>query len=75
MMGLVSANAYDKKPASLNASQGFSITSDSADMLLDSGLSLFDIIANLCSKLYDEVLLKSGNYIVNLLKLLCLGLE
>ena len=38
-------------------------------MLLDSGLNLFDIIANLCSKLYYEVLLKkSGNYIVNLLK-------
>ena len=42
--------------------------SNNADMLLDSGLNLFDIIANLYSKLYFEVLLKSGNYIVNLLK-------
>ena len=42
--------------------------SNNADVLLDSGLNLFDIIANLCSKLYYEVLLKSGNYIVNLLK-------
>ena len=43
--------------------------SNNADVLLDSGLDLFDIIANLCSKLYYEVLLKSGNYIVNMLKL------
>ena len=43
--------------------------SNNADVLLDSGLNLFDIIANLCSNLYYEVLLKSGNYIVNLLKL------
>ena len=42
--------------------------SNNADMLLDSGLNLFDIRANLYSKLYFEVLLKSGNYIVNLLK-------
>ena len=42
--------------------------SNNADMLLDSGLNLFNIIANLCSKLYHEVLLMSGNYIVNLLK-------
>ena len=42
--------------------------SNNADVLLDSGLNLFDIIANLCSKLYYEVLLKSGNYIVNLWK-------
>ena len=42
--------------------------SNNADVLLDSGLKLFDIIANLCSKLYYEVLLKSRNYIVNLLK-------
>ena len=42
--------------------------SNNADVLLDSGLKLFDIIANLCSKLYNEVLLKSRNYIVNLLK-------
>ena len=42
--------------------------SNNADVLLDSGLNLFDIIANLCSKLYYEVLLKSGNYIVNILK-------
>ena len=37
-------------------------------MLLDSGLNIFDIIANLCSKLHYEVLLKLGNYIVYLLK-------
>ena len=42
--------------------------SSNADVLLDSGLKLFDIIANLYSKLYYEVLLKSRNYIVNLLK-------
>ena len=33
-----------------------------------SGPNLFDIMANLCSKLYYEVLLKSGNCIVHLLK-------
>ena len=42
--------------------------SNNADVLLDSGLNLFDIIVNLCSKLHYEVLLKSGNYIVYLLK-------
>ena len=42
--------------------------SNNADVLLDSGLNLFDIIVNLCSKLYYEVLLKSGNDIVCLLK-------
>ena len=42
--------------------------SNNADVLLDSGLNLFDIMANLCSKLYYEVLLKSENYIVYLLK-------
>ena len=42
--------------------------SNSADVLLDSGLNLPNIIANLCSKLYYEVLLKSGNHIVNLVK-------
>ena len=42
--------------------------SNNADVLLDSGLNLFDIMANLCSKLYCEVLLKSGNYIVYLFK-------
>ena len=42
--------------------------SNNADVLLDSGFNLFDIMANLCSKLYYEVLLKSGNYIVYLLK-------
>ena len=36
--------------------------SNNSDVLLDSGLNLFDIIANLCSKLYYEVLLKSGKY-------------
>ena len=44
------------------------LNSNNADVLLDSGLNLFNIIANLCSKLYHEVLLKSGNYIANLLK-------
>ena len=42
--------------------------SNNADVLLDSGLNLFDIMANLCSKLHYKVLLKSGNYIVYLLK-------
>ena len=42
--------------------------SNIADVLLDSGLNLFDIIVNLCSELHYQVLLKSGNYIVYLLK-------
>ena len=42
--------------------------SNNVDVLLDSGPSVFDIMANLYSKLYCEVLLKSGNYIVYLLK-------
>ena len=42
--------------------------SNNADVLLDSGLNLFNIIANLCSKLHYKMLLKSGNYIVYLLK-------
>ena len=42
--------------------------SKNADVLLNSGLNLFDIMANLCSKLYYEVLLKSWNYIAYLLK-------
>ena len=42
--------------------------SNNADVLLNSGLNLFNIMANLCSKLYYEVLLKSWNYIVYLLK-------
>ena len=42
--------------------------SNKADVMLDSGLNLFNIIANLYSKLYYEVLLKSGNHIVNLWK-------
>ena len=42
--------------------------SNNADVLLDSGLNLFDIMANLCSKLCCEVLLKSWNYIACLLK-------
>ena len=37
-------------------------------MLLDSRLNLFNIIANLCSKLHYEVQLKSENYIVNISK-------
>ena len=39
-----------------------------ADVLLNSGLNLSNIMANLCSKLYYEVLLKSWNYIAYLLK-------
>ena len=42
--------------------------SNNADVLLDSGLNFFDIMANLCSKLYCKVLLKSGDYVVHLLK-------
>ena len=42
--------------------------SNNADVLLDSGLNLFDMMAYLRSKLYCEVLLKSGNYIVYLSK-------
>ena len=43
--------------------------SNNADVLLGSGLNSFNIMANLCYKLYYEVLLKSGNYIMYLLKL------
>ena len=43
--------------------------SNNADVLLDSGLDIFDIIVNLFSKLHYKVLLKSGNYIVNQMKL------
>ena len=42
--------------------------SNNADVLLDSGLNFFNIIANVCSKLYYEVLLKSGNYTIYPLK-------
>ena len=42
--------------------------SNNADVLLESGLNLFDIVANMCSKLFCEVLLKSWNYVVYLLK-------
>ena len=42
--------------------------SNNANLLLNSGLNLFDIMANLCSKLYYKMLLKSWNYIVYLLK-------
>ena len=43
--------------------------SNNADVMLDSWtLNLFDIIVNWCSKLHYDMLLKSGNYIVNLLK-------
>ena len=42
--------------------------SNNAHVLLDSGLNLFDIIVNMSSKLHYEVVLKSGNYIVYLLK-------
>ena len=42
--------------------------SNNADVLLDSGFNLFNIMANLCSKLYCEVILKSWNYVVYLLK-------
>ena len=42
--------------------------SNNANKLLDSGFKLSNAIVNLCSKLSYEVLLKSGNYIVNLLK-------
>ena len=44
--------------------------SNNADVLFDSGLNLFDIIANLCSKLYYEVLLKSGHCIKYINRLL-----
>ena len=41
---------------------------NNADVLLDIGFNLFDIIINLCFKLHYKVLLKSENYIVYLLK-------
>ena len=45
--------------------------SNNADVLLDSGLNLFNIIVKLCSKLHHKVLVKSGNYILYLLKWTC----
>ena len=53
-MGLSIANAYDKYPASLQIQN-----SSNADVLLDSGLKLSNIIVSLCSTLSYEVLLKS----------------
>ena len=45
-------------------------------MLLDSGLNLFDIMANLCSKLCCEVLLKSMElYCVSIEVDFCFGLQ
>ena len=35
--------------------------SNNADVLVDSGLKLSDIIVTLCSKLLDYILLKSGS--------------
>ena len=35
--------------------------SNNADVLLDSGLKLSDIIVTLCSKFLDYILLKSGS--------------
>ena len=49
--------------------------SNNAHMLLDSGLNLFNIMANLCSKLYCEVLLKSWNYLVSIEVDFCFGLQ
>ena len=37
------------------------LDSTNADLLLDSGFKLSDIIVNLCSKLLDYILLKSGS--------------
>ena len=45
--------------------------SNNADVLLDSGLNLFIVIVNLCSKLHYEVLLKSVPIEVNF----CFGLQ
>ena len=39
----------------------FRFRTDNADVLLDSGLKLSDIIVTLCSKLLDYILLKSGS--------------
>ena len=62
-MGLSSANACLVGSASLKIQNSYN-----ADVLLDSGLNLLNIVVNLCSKLYYKVLLKLGNYIVNLMK-------
>ena len=37
------------------------LDSTNVDLLLDSGFKLSDIIVNLCSKLLDYILLKSGS--------------
>ena len=37
------------------------LDSTNADLLLDSGSKLSDIIVNLCSKLLDYILLESGS--------------
>ena len=60
------SDAHDKEQHHVGLASLQVQNSNSTDVLLDSGLNLFNIIANLCSKLYYEVLLKSGNYIVNI---------
>ena len=60
------SGVHDKQQHSVGLASLQIQNSNNADMLLDSGLNLFDVIANLCCKLYYEVLLKSGNYIVNI---------
>ena len=50
--------------------------SNNADVLLNSGLNLFNIKANLCSKLYYEVLLKVMElYCVSIEVDFCFGLQ
>ena len=49
--------------------------SNNAGVLLDSGLNLFDIMANLCSKLYCEVLLKLELYCLSIEVDFCFGLQ
>ena len=60
------SGAHDKEQHCMGLASLQIQHSNNEDVLLDSGFNLFEIIANLCSKLYYEVLLKPGNYIVNI---------
>ena len=61
--------AHDKEQHRVGLASLQIQNSNNADVLFDSRLKLSNIMVNLCSKLSYEVLLKSGNYIMNLLKL------
>ena len=55
---LIQFSAHDKEQHRTGLTSLQIQDSNNADVLLDSGFNLFDIIINLCSKLHYEVLLK-----------------